>query len=172
MSTTTEEATSPYTTIMESRTEGVSYSSHDRFEHSRISVLHPTTQCGYDAIDLNSECPSDRVAGRCFGAALMKDPDSAASVVSAMVQTSSSLDKPLPVSVKTRIAVDEFDTFEYLQQYIQRLVDAGCTQFIIHARKVFTAGLNPAQNRTIPPLDYPCVYRLMKVFPQCSFIHS
>ena len=129
-------------------------------------------QCGYDAIDLNSECPSDRVAGRCFGAALMKDPDSAASVVSAMVQTSSSLDKPLPVSVKTRIAVDEFDSFDYLQQYIQRLVDAGCTQFIIHARKVFTEGLNPAQNRTIPPLDYPCVYRLMKVFPQCSFIHN
>ncbi|KAL7541126.1 hypothetical protein ACHAXR_010658 [Thalassiosira sp. AJA248-18] len=129
-------------------------------------------KCGYDSIDLNCECPSDRVAGRCFGAALMKDQDTAVDVVSSMVKTAQSLDKPLPVSVKTRIGVDENDSFDFISDYIQRLVDVGCKQFVIHARKVYTEGLSPAQNRTIPPLDYPRVYRLMKHFPQCSFLFN
>mmetsp|Transcript_5815 Transcript_5815/g.8440 ORF Transcript_5815/g.8440 Transcript_5815/m.8440 type:complete len:531 (-) Transcript_5815:323-1915(-) len=124
-------------------------------------------KCGYDAIDLNSECPSDRVAGRCFGAALMKQPDIAVDVVSAMVENTN-----LPVSVKTRIGVDEHSSFEYIASYIKRLVEeAGCKHFIIHARKVYLEGLmNPAENRTIPPLNYPIVYRLCKQFPDCSFI--
>ena len=123
-------------------------------------------KCGYDAIDLNSECPSDRVAGRCFGAALMKQPDTAVNVVSAMVQNTN-----LPVSVKTRIGVDEHSSFEYIASYIKRLVEeAGCKHFIIHARKVYLEGLNPAENRTIPPLNYPILYRLCHHFPQCSFI--
>lgn len=97
-------------------------------------------KCGYDAIDLNSECPSDRVAGRCFGAALIKQPDTAVNVVSAMVQNTN-----LPISVKTRIGVDEYSSFEYIAGYIKRLVEeAGCKQFIIHARKVYLEGLNPA----------------------------
>ena len=135
---------------------------------------------GYDSIDLNCECPSDRVAGRNFGAALMKDQDAAVKIVSSMVQTAQqskslhrdgSMPPPLPVSVKTRIGVDEKDGFEFIASFIQRLVEeAGCKQFVIHARKVYTKGLNPAQNRTIPPLDYPCVYRLMEHFPQCSFL--
>ena len=135
---------------------------------------------GYDSIDLNCECPSDRVAGRNFGAALMKDQDAAVKIVSSMVQTAQqskslhrdgSMPPPLPVSVKTRIGVDEKDDFEFIASFIQRLVEeAGCKQFVIHARKVYTKGLNPAQNRTIPPLDYPCVYRLMEHFPQCSFL--
>ena len=123
-------------------------------------------KCGYDAIDLNSECPSDRVAGRCFGAALMKQPDIAVDVVSAMVSNTS-----LPVSVKTRIGVDEHSSFEYIASYIKRLVEeAGCKHFIIHARRVYLEGLNPAENRTIPPLNYLIVYRLCNHFPQCSFI--
>ena len=129
-------------------------------------------KCGYDSIDLNSECPSDRVAGRCFGAALMKDQQTSKEVVSAMLTTSQSLDKPLPVSVKTRIGVDDQEGFEFISSYIQRLVNVGCTNFIIHARKVFMEGLDPAQNRTVPPLDYPCVYRLMEHFPNCTFIHN
>ena len=97
-------------------------------------------KCGYDAIDLNSECPSDRVAGRCFGAALIKQPDTAVNVVSAMVQNTN-----LPVSVKTRIGVDDHSSFEYIASYIKRLVEeAGCKHFIIHARKVYLEGLNPA----------------------------
>lgn len=131
-------------------------------------VVH---KLGYDRIDLNAECPSDRVAGREFGAALMRDHDTAIEVVRAMVDTAQSTksDNPFPVSVKTRIGVDEFDTFEHLEGWVQRLVDAGCTWFIIHARKVYTQGLSPAQNRTVPPLNYPRVYRLLQRFPSCDF---
>jgi tRNA-dihydrouridine synthase A len=127
-------------------------------------------KCGYDSIDLNCECPSDRVAGRCFGAALMKDRDAAVKVVSSMVNEARSLDCHLPVSVKTRIGVDDDDGFDFMANFIQGLVDAGCRNFVLHARKVYTEGLSPAQNRTIPPLDYPRVYRLLEHFPHCSFV--
>ncbi|KAL3780513.1 hypothetical protein ACHAW5_007159 [Stephanodiscus triporus] len=127
-------------------------------------------KCGYDSIDLNCECPSDRVAGRCFGAALMKDQDAAVEVVSSMVREAQSFDSHLPVSVKTRIGVDDSDDFDFIANFIQRLVDTGCRRFVIHARKVYTEGLSPAQNRTIPPLDYPRVYRLLEYFPLCSFV--
>lgn len=135
--------------------------------------------CGYNGVDLNCECPSDRVAGRCFGAALMKDQDTAVDVVSSMVRTASSSSSSLshsntgerlPVSVKTRIGVDEDDSFEFIASFVQRLVNVGCREFVIHARKVYTQGLSPAQNRDIPPLDYPRVFRLMEKFPHCSFL--
>lgn len=145
----------------------------------QIGSNNPTTaafatriaqKCGYDSIDLNCGCPSDKVTGRCFGAALMKDQDTAVEVVSSMVHEAQSFASHLPVSVKTRIGVDDDDGFDFIASFIQRLVDAGCRQFVIHARKLFTEGLSPAQNRTIPPLDYPCVYRLVECFPQCSFV--
>ena len=120
--------------------------------------------CGYDRIDLNAECPSDRVAGREFGAALMKDQDAAVDVIKSMVAASQ-----LPVSIKTRIGVDEFDEFDHIVGFVERLVDAGCRRFVIHARKVYTKGLSPAKNRTIPPLDYTFVYRLIEFFPHCDF---
>lgn len=127
--------------------------------------------CGYDCIDLNAECPSDRVAGREFGAALMRDKDTAIGVIRSMVETSSSFagGKSLPVSIKTRIGVDDFDSFEHLVGFIEQLVEAGCTRFIIHARKVYTQGLSPAQNRTVPPLNYQFVYQLVHRFPECDF---
>jgi tRNA-dihydrouridine synthase A len=111
------------------------------------------------------------VAGREFGAALMLDHDTAVQVVRSMVDASASGEQnPIPVSVKTRIGVDDFDSFEDLAHFIQRLVYAGCRRFVMHARKVYTQGLmSPAQNRTVPPLNYPCVYRLMEQFPQCDF---
>lgn len=137
---------------------------------------------GYDRIDLNAECPSDRVTGRReFGAALMKDVDTAVDMVKAMVQTAEDCGKggncdngdgeahTLPVSVKTRIGVDDNDTIEFLLDYIGRLVDAGCRRFVIHARKVYTEGLSPAQNRSVPPLNYHKVYALCEAFPHCTF---
>mmetsp|Transcript_49 Transcript_49/g.119 ORF Transcript_49/g.119 Transcript_49/m.119 type:complete len:595 (-) Transcript_49:60-1844(-) len=148
-------------------------------------------KCGYDRIDLNAECPSDRVTGkREFGAALMKDQDSAVSVVKSIAETVKAIDqstfcngdssgnfehhttknKCLPISVKTRIGVDEHDTFEHIVRFIGQLVDAGCHRFVIHARKVYTQGLSPAQNRTVPPLNYPFAYKLMEAFPECEFI--
>lgn len=126
--------------------------------------------CGYDCIDLNAECPSDRVSGREFGAALMRDKDTAIDVVRSMVETSESFDgKSIPVSIKTRIGVDDFDSFEHLVEFVERLVDAGCKRFVMHARKVYTQGLSPAQNRTVPPLNYQFVYQLVERFPQCDF---
>ena len=131
--------------------------------------------CGYDRIDLNAECPSDRVSGRKeFGAALMKDQDTAIDVVRSMVETSDSIandnsTRSIPVSIKTRIGVDDFDSFGHLVCFIQRLVDTGCKRFILHARKVYTQGLSPAQNRTVPPLNYPFVYQLIERFPKCDF---
>ena len=137
-------------------------------------------KCGYDSIDLNCECPSDRVAGRSFGAALMKDGEATAEIVSAMLTqaarpqrsgTGRDEDKtPLPVSVKTRIGVDEHDTFDFIANFVRGLVTAGCRHFVIHARKVYTQGLSPAQNRDVPPIDYPRAYRLVETFPQCSFV--
>lgn len=122
-------------------------------------------QCGYDRIDLNAECPSDRVSGRCFGAVLMQEQDVAARVVKSMIQTTQ-----IPFSVKTRIGCDDSDSLEESIRFIQKLVDGGCYRFVIHARKVYTKGLSPAQNRTVPPLNYPHAYKLMEHFPQCEFI--
>ena len=125
-------------------------------------------QYGYDRLDLNAECPSDRVTGRReFGAALMKDIDTAVDMVKSMVETADS--QIMPVSVKTRIGVDDEDSMDFLLSYIGRLVDAGCRRFIIHSRKVYTKGLSPAQNRAVPPLNYQRVYALCEAFPQCHF---
>lgn len=96
----------------------------------------------------------------------MKDQEIAADVVKSMVRNA----KSFPVSVKTRTGVDESDSFDYIHGFIQRLVDAGCRSFVIHSRKVFTEGLSPARNRTVPPLSYPFAYRLMHHFPQCTFV--
>lgn len=128
-------------------------------------------KCGYNSIDLNCGCPSDRVVGKCFGAELMKDQHTAVAVVRSLTKTAQSLDSPsFQVSVKTRIGVDENSGFDFIADFIQRLLEAGCKNFVIHARSVYSEGLNPAQNRTIPPLNYPVVYRLIEHFPQCSFL--
>lgn len=125
-------------------------------------------QHGFDRVDLNAGCPSDRVAGRReFGAALMKDQCVAVDMVRAMVAEAKALS--LPFSVKTRIGVDDEDSWEFLLDYVGKLVDAGCRRFVIHARKVLTQGLSPAQNRSIPPLNYQRVYALCEAFPHCDF---
>lgn len=128
----------------------------------------------YDEINLNMECPSNRVADkRGFGAALMKDVDLAIDMLERMNESVITI----PISVKTRVGVDDQDDWEYLEALISRLSRV-CTRFFIHARKVYTTGLkNAAQNRRIPPLNYPRVYRLCERFPGCEFyinggIHS
>ena len=133
--------------------------------HQAAFAVAVAQQSGYDRIDLNAECPSDRVSGRCFGAVLMQDQDVAARVVKSMAETTK-----IPFSVKTRIGCDDSDSLEESVHFIQRLVDAGCTRFVIHARKVYTKGLSPAQNRTVPPLNYPHAFKLMEHFRQCEFI--
>lgn len=112
-------------------------------------------EAGYDEINLNCGCPSDRVQSGCFGAALMLDAPRVADCVAAMREASA-----LPVTVKTRIGVDDSDSYEFLSAFVGRVVAAGARTLFVHARKAWLKGLSPKQNREIPPLDYGRVHRL------------
>lgn len=121
---------------------------------------------GYTEINLNCGCPSQKVAGKgCFGAALMKTPLLVAQAVNKMKQQSG-----LPITVKCRIGVDDYDSWHHLEQFVKIVHEKGpVDHFIIHARKALLAGLSPAQNRSIPPLRYDVVYKLVKQFPHIRF---
>ncbi|MGB0892888.1 MAG: tRNA dihydrouridine(20/20a) synthase DusA [Parashewanella sp.] len=112
-------------------------------------------QRGYDEINLNVGCPSDRVQNGRFGACLMGEPELVAECVDAMKQ-----EVDIPITVKTRIGIDDQDSYEFLTQFIETVKDKGCNEFIIHARKAWLQGLSPKENREIPPLDYERVYQL------------
>ena len=120
---------------------------------------------GYDEINLNVGCPSDRVQSGAFGACLMAQPERVAECVSAMQQASS-----LPVTVKHRTGIDEQDSWEQLVRFVQLQLEAGADAMIIHARKAWLQGLNPKQNREIPPLQYDWVYRLKQLFGDSEII--
>ncbi|GAA5215861.1 tRNA dihydrouridine(20/20a) synthase DusA [Corallincola platygyrae] len=115
---------------------------------------------GYDEVNLNVGCPSDRVQNGRFGACLMAEPALVADCVTAMRESAD-----LPVTVKTRIGIDEQDSYEFLTQLIDTVSAAGCDSFTIHARKAWLQGLSPKENREIPPLDYPRVYQLKRDYP-------
>lgn len=117
-------------------------------------------QRGYDEVNLNVGCPSDRVQNGRFGACLMEEPELVAHCVDAMRQK-----VDIPVTVKTRIGIDDKDSYEFLCDFITKVSAAGCDTFIIHARKAWLQGLSPKENREIPPLDYPRVYQLKQDFP-------
>lgn len=117
-------------------------------------------QYDYDEINLNVGCPSDRVQAGRFGVCLMKEPDLVAQCMEAIGKSVN-----VPLSVKTRIGVDEHDTEEFLIRFIDTVSKAGISNFILHARKAWLKGLNPAQNRSIPPLDYNRVYAMKTRFP-------
>jgi tRNA-dihydrouridine synthase A len=112
---------------------------------------------GYDEINLNVGCPSDRVQAGCFGARLMLEPNRVAECVRAM---RAAVD--VPVTVKTRLGVDEHDSYEFVRDFVATVAAAGCDTFIVHARKAWLSGLSPKQNREIPPLDYERVHRLKR----------
>lgn len=116
---------------------------------------------GYNEINLNVGCPSDRVQNGMFGACLMAKADLVAECVSAMQSAVS-----VPVTVKTRIGIDDLDSYEFLCDFVQKLQQAGCREFIVHARKAWLSGLSPKENREIPPLDYQRVYQLKRDFPE------
>jgi tRNA-dihydrouridine synthase A len=115
---------------------------------------------GYDEINLNVGCPSDRVQSGCFGAVLMERPGLVADCVAAMIAAS-----PVEVTVKCRIGVDEQDPEKVLPDFLQRVSEAGVRRFAIHARKAWLRGLSPKENRDIPPLDYPLVHAMKARFP-------
>lgn len=120
---------------------------------------------GYDEININVGCPSDRVQSGRFGACLMAEPEVVANCVTAMRE---SVD--IEVTVKTRIGIDDRDSYGDLKSFVSQVGGAGCRIFIVHARKAWLKGLSPSQNRNIPPLDYATVYRLKQDFPGYQWI--
>ena len=117
-------------------------------------------EAGFEEINLNCGCPSDRVQSGMFGAVLMRDPVRVAECIAAM---RSSVD--IPVTVKCRIGVDDQDPHEVLPDFLNKIVQAGCNRVIIHARKAWLKGLSPKENRDIPPLDYNLVLAMKRAFP-------
>jgi tRNA-dihydrouridine synthase A len=120
---------------------------------------------GYDEINLNLGCPSDRVQRGRFGACLMTEPQLVAEGVAAMIAA-----VDVPVTVKTRIGVDETDSYEALQAFVARIAAAGCRSFAIHARKAWLSGLSPKENREVPPLRYGTVYDLKRDFSDLEIV--
>jgi tRNA-dihydrouridine synthase A len=120
---------------------------------------------GYDEINLNVGCPSGRVQNARFGACLMAEPDLVARCVAAMA---SAVD--VPVTVKTRIGIDDQDSYAFLARLVEAVAAAGCAALILHARKALLAGLNPKQNREIPPLRYEVVTRVKRDFPALTIV--
>lgn len=119
----------------------------------------------YDEVNLNVGCPSDRVKAGRFGACLMAEPALVRECVTAMKEASA-----LPITVKSRIGIDNLDSYEFLCEFIDKVASAGCTTFIIHARKAWLHGLSPKENRNIPSLQYDVVYRLKRDFPNLEII--
>lgn len=117
-------------------------------------------RAGFDEINLNCGCPSDRVQVGRFGACLMREPQRVAECVSEMQKSVG-----IPVTVKTRIGIDDSEDYVFLRRFVETVADAGCTSFVIHARKAWLKGLSPKENREIPPLNYEHVYRLKQDLP-------
>ncbi|MCP5161885.1 MAG: tRNA dihydrouridine(20/20a) synthase DusA [Hahellaceae bacterium] len=120
---------------------------------------------GYREINLNVGCPSDRVQNNMIGACLMAHPDLVAECISSMQNAVA-----IPVTVKHRIGIDELTSYEHLYNFVNRVADAGCKTFIVHARIALLQGLSPKQNREIPPLEYETVYRLKRDFPELEIV--
>jgi tRNA-dihydrouridine synthase A len=115
---------------------------------------------GYDEINLNVGCPSDRVQSGSFGACLMAEPKLVAECVAAMRDV-----VDIPVTVKTRLGIDDFDSYQFLTDFIEPVAEAGCEIFILHARNAWLKGLSPKENRDIPPLKYDFVYQVKQDYP-------
>lgn len=120
---------------------------------------------GYDEVNLNVGCPSDRVQNGKFGACLMAEPQLVADCVAAMKAVVN-----IPVTVKSRIGIDERDSYEELTHFIETVSQAGCETFIVHARKAWLKGLSPKENREVPPLRYDVVFDLKKDFPALELV--
>lgn len=118
---------------------------------------------GYDEINLNCGCPSDRVQSGCFGAVLMENPGLVARCVAAMIAESA-----VPVTVKCRIGVDDQEPADILPRFIETVAAAGVRHFVVHARKAWLQGLSPKENREIPPLDYPLVLEMKRRYPDLT----
>ncbi len=122
---------------------------------------------GYDEVNLNVGCPSDRVQSGRFGACLMREPALVADCIAAMRAAVS-----IPVTVKCRLGVDEQDEYADLERFVETVRATGCNVFVVHARKAWLEGLSPKENREVPPLNYERVYRLKREFPGAHDRHQ
>lgn len=122
-------------------------------------------QWGYDEVNLNCGCPSERVQRGAFGACLMAEPQLVADCVKAMVDVVS-----VPVTVKHRIGIDREESYAFVRDFVGTVAQAGCQVFIVHARNAWLKGLSPKENREIPPLRYPMVYQLKRDFPHLTIV--
>ena len=120
---------------------------------------------GYDEVNLNCGCPSDRVQSGMFGACLMAQPQLVADCVAAMVAAGD-----IPVTIKHRIGIDAMESFEEMRGFVETIAAAGCSTFIVHARKAWLQGLSPKENREVPPLHYDWIYRLKAELPALEII--
>ncbi len=151
---------------------------HLRFDDSQHPLVlqlggadtREMTQCAefaqahhYDEVNINVGCPSDRVQHNKIGACLMAEPQTVARLIKHM---QAAVD--IPVTVKHRIGIDDFDSYEFMADFVETVAAAGCTRFIVHARTAWLQGLSPKQNREIPPLRYDDVYRLKQDFPKLA----
>jgi len=129
---------------------------HELAECARIAE-----DMGYDEVNLNVGCPSDRVKSGNFGACLMLQPRRVAQAVEMMQRA-----VEIPITVKHRIGVDDRDGYDDMAEFVRTVADAGCRRFTVHARKAWLQGLSPKENRSVPPLRYADVYRLKREFPE------
>lgn len=120
---------------------------------------------GYDEVNLNVGCPSERVQSGSFGACLMLEPDLVADGVKAMRDACN-----IEVTIKHRIGIDQIEEYSFVRDFIGRISEAGCHTFVVHARNAILKGLSPKENRDIPPLKYPVVYQLKQDFPDLEII--
>jgi len=120
---------------------------------------------GYDEININVGCPSDRVQSGQFGACLMAHPELVGNCLRAM-----RAEVGVPVTVKTRIGIDDEDSYEFLRRFVDIVAEAGCRKFVVHARVAILEGLSPKQNRSVPPLKYERVFRLKQELPELEIV--
>lgn len=134
-------------------------------EAATIGVQH-----GFDEVNLNVGCPSDRVQAGRFGACLMREPELVADSVRAMVEAVAALPRPVPVTVKCRLGVDDDADPAVFMRFIDTVAAAGCRVFVVHARNAWLKGLSPKENRTVPPLRYDWAYALKRERPGLAVI--
>jgi tRNA-dihydrouridine synthase A len=133
--------------------------------HELAECARLAQQWGFDEVNLNCGCPSERVQRGSFGACLMREPQLVADCVKAMSDAVS-----LPVTVKHRIGLDQYEDYGFLRDFVGQVSDAGCKVFIVHARNAWLKGLSPKDNREIPPLRYEVVYQLKVDFPALTIV--
>lgn len=122
-------------------------------------------QRGYDEVNLNAGCPSDRVQKGRFGACLMLEPELVKDCMSTMLDA-----VEIPVTIKTRLGVDDHYSYEFVRDFVGKVAESGCSVFIMHARKALLSGLSPKQNRDVPPLHHDWVYRLKQEMPDLDIV--